>query len=451
MASKTNAAKRNEASAKAFLDAMRAQPAVLAKSIHARAILAGTNDSNTLQKLANELSLGPISNGTAIAIGVAEPKKIIQDASNAAAALPNTAISSSSGTTVEAGGQIPKVVAIKTSVTSGSKWPTSAYKYNLPPHKWTRLSRPGRGLNRDDRGQTISVDSEFNPIVDLAPKPTSIGTSRRGLIWWYSSQTSDINISSDSITTDSDDTKADRALEKSILIDNNSVANRQFGFMFLWNPTSVRFDTNVITNVSSIVDDYTVNPGAPGAQKMSLQLTLNRQDDFACLAGLAFKKGKEIPELTSRDLRDIESYYTEEVGFGSKIPTPTRNINNGLQELAVKGTLHDIEYLYRCVNGKGWKMFGIPVIADLGSADIGFLMPTIVNIAVGPMVYSGLIESLSVEHGQFTQNMTPIISTVSMVIDIRSSAVYGVGKTGGEETPADTPTTPTDTPAGTPL
>jgi hypothetical protein len=65
------------------------------------------------------------------------------------------------------------------------------------------------------------------------------------------------------------------------------------------------------------------------------------------------------------------------------------------------------------------------------TADIGFLMPTLLNIDVGPLSYIGYVTSMSVNHTMFTQDMIPIQSTVNISLNLLATAGLATTTIGG--------------------
>jgi hypothetical protein len=87
-----------------------------------------------------------------------------------------------------------------------------------------------------------------------------------------------------------------------------------------------------------------------------------------------------------------------------------------VQDLANRGTLADIEYLYKTVNGPDWYRLGQE------TSDIGFLMMTLVEIEIGPSRYLGYLNSLNINHTYFTPNMIPLRSTLDLSFVLMASA-----------------------------
>jgi len=112
------------------------------------------------------------------------------------------------------------------------------------------------------------------------------------------------------------------------------------------------------------------------------------------------------------------------------------SVEDKLVDLFQRGTLADIEYLYKAINGAGpgstasggdyWKNTRGTI-----TADIGFLMPTLLNIDVGPLSYVGYVTSMSVNHIMFTQDMIPIRSTVNISFNLLATAGLATTTIGG--------------------
>jgi hypothetical protein len=84
-----------------------------------------------------------------------------------------------------------------------------------------------------------------------------------------------------------------------------------------------------------------------------------------------------------------------------------------------KGTLADLEYLFKTINGAGaGKEKDWVNLLGRKTADIGFLQPVLVGMQLGPTIdslsYVGWITSLSVNHVAFTESMIPIRTMVTI-------------------------------------
>ena len=75
----------------------------------------------------------------------------------------------------------------------------------------------------------------------------------------------------------------------------------------------------------------------------------------------------------------------------------------------------DLEYLFKAINGGfAWK-----TLLGKETANIGFLMPTLLGLVLGPDVtnslsYVGWLTGITMQHEMFTQDMIPLRTTVSL-------------------------------------
>jgi hypothetical protein len=90
-----------------------------------------------------------------------------------------------------------------------------------------------------------------------------------------------------------------------------------------------------------------------------------------------------------------------------------------------RGTIADIEYLYMAINGPGPGTQNALSVGNkwvnsrgIATADIGFLMPTLLNIDIGPLSYQGYVTNLQVNHISFTQEMIPIRSDLTISLNL---------------------------------
>lgn len=286
------------------------------------------------------------------------------------------------------------------------------YQWNLPPHKW---SLPYFSTNDPN-----SAPPGFS-------KNTSDERYRRGRIWW---RYSDENIKL--ITADS-----------SIGAAVND-ENRKYGFQFLWNPET--FSTAVAVQMDATPnsnDRFLGTVGAfPATETISFNIRIDRTNDFACAKTALERPGqieyaKASPNFLEKGdvARFVKFYQSSFSGLGR---TNAITIPEKLIDLFQRGTLADIEFLYRAINGAGpgqgsfWKN-----PRGVNTADIGFLQPTLLNIDIGPLSYQGYVTNMSVTHIGFTQDMTPIRSDVSISLNLLATAgitsTYAEGQMGEQD------------------
>lgn len=264
----------------------------------------------------------------------------------------------------------------------------SNYKWNLPPHEWSLPIRPSE------------VDSE--PLSSYK-RSEDFHKARRGRLWFWAGG-EDISAFADDGSTTTLGAKADAKTTAKSGVSSDatklSAADTNYGFQFLWNPTTI--SSSVMRNMDitpSNADRLKAVAGAfPGQETVSFNIVLDRINDFACL------KRSNNPETLSR-------YYS--TGYPS---TTDDTFAKKIQELLAKGTMADLEYLFKAINGgsTAWKS-----LLGKETSNIGFLMPTLLGLVLGPDVttslsYVGWLTGITMQHEIFTQDMIPLRTTVSI-------------------------------------
>lgn len=283
------------------------------------------------------------------------------------------------------------------------------YKWNLPPH---RLSLP----------TLPTSDPNFMPAGHKRA-PVS-NDYRRGRIWWkYNDETIKVQT---------------KAAPDGEALDNNLEA-RRYGFQFLWNPETFGTQVAIQMDVTPDAKDRFLGAAGffPATESVSFNIRLDRTNDFATAVN-GF--GRPSDMIVLGDEKKISSNYIEPSGipdilgsnyaFGEFMGDPTMAaIKEKLSDLYRRGTLADLEFLYRAINGPG------PGGTDasgkaatwingrgIQTADIGFLMPTLLNIDIGPLSYAGFVTNLTVNHLAFTAEMIPIRTDVNISLNILATA-----------------------------
>jgi hypothetical protein len=207
----------------------------------------------------------------------------------------------------------------------------------------------------------------------------------------------------------------------------------------MWNPTE--FNTSVAVNMSvtpTFADKFATVVGAfPSGQALSLQIALDRTNDFACLNSLNLNASdlQSISSLnnpTAFNAKDNKSITEAATTFASSTfastlgYTPGHSFDQGFAEtliskvlnLARYGTTADIEYIYKAINGPGWTN----VATGRESSEIGFLRPTLLRIDLGPLSYLGYVSAMNVSHTKFTKGMIPMASTIDLQFNLMATA-----------------------------
>jgi hypothetical protein len=294
------------------------------------------------------------------------------------------------------------------------------YRWNLPPHKW---SLPVRAV---DMHPDLYTDS-LNPTLGTVDE-----RYRRGRIWWYAN------------------TKNTYASNVKGNPKNQSDGeDRKYGFQFLWNPETFSTSVSLNTEVTPTPADRFVGvAGAfPSGETISFTIRVDRTNDFACFRNLLKKDYGNSLNLVSPVVLNVPSFPINDAGnaarlaaeaaaraAGSAQSAPTfdqlasyynssfslasgEKMSKKIKDLLELGTLADIEYIYKAVNGPNWKS-----ISGRETSDIGYLSATLLRVDVGPASYIGYINSLTVNHLAFSQDMTPFRTDVQISMNLMASA-----------------------------
>jgi hypothetical protein len=303
----------------------------------------------------------------------------------------------------------------QTKADSDKKPPTEPlnYRWNLPPHKW---SLPVR-----------SVD--MHPDLYTDPLNPNLGTVderyRRGRIWWYAN---------------TKNTYASKV--KGNPKNQSDGEDRKYGFQFLWNPETFSTSVSLNTEVTPTPADRFVGvAGAfPSGETISFTVRVDRTNDFACIRNLLKKDyGSSLnlisPVVVNTTTGTVNTTTLEGIAAASAATSsPTydqlatyynssfslvsgESMSAKIKDLLELGTLADIEYIYKAVNGPNWKS-----ISGRTTSDIGYLSATLLRVDIGPSSYVGYINGLTINHIAFSQDMTPMRSDVQISMNLMASA-----------------------------
>jgi hypothetical protein len=177
------------------------------------------------------------------------------------------------------------------------------------------------------------------------------------------------------------------------LSDPNSKFDLQkYGFKFLYNPTNVSMAWGLMSSMDPTfeatgLDKFQAVSAGLLSSTIEFEIMLNRIADFD---------------------------YINENGLRSsgKDPYPLTVSNDDLKQVYRKGTMYDIEYLLKTINGPN---------GDFNSAlngltaDRAWMRPSIVELHLGAgMRYRVRIANLSVNHIFFNNRMVPTLSTIKL-------------------------------------
>lgn len=298
------------------------------------------------------------------------------------------------------------------STSAKNNWPASPknYKFNLPPHQWSIPLQPK------------IVDSDIISGANESIK--DFHGLRRGRIWYWNTSGDITQIDS---STGNTVTAAEKVSGTNVVGGSEiNLEDRNYAFQFLWNPETIA--VNVARNMDitpSAADALRVVTGVfPGQETVSLNILLDRTNDFACI--------KHASKGTLADLRTFDGYYKNR--YPNELP---QDFGAEMDALLRQGTLYDLEYLFRAVNGSGFigpdgKPGYYTNLLNRVTANIGYLQPTLLGIELGPtqdsLSYVGWISNLSMNHTKFTETMIPLQTQVSISIECFSGSGIGASK-----------------------
>lgn len=262
------------------------------------------------------------------------------------------------------------------------------YSWNLPPHEWSRPIDPTQYDNIIANSQ--SWDQTSNPV------------NRRGRIYWYARN----------------DSTWMTAKTKNVGKNNDP----RYGFHFIWNPETFSTSVSVNPDITPTVNDkFTKVAGAfPSNQVLTVSLVLDRTNDMYCL--------RSHDSSRTSFIGTFDTFYPYYRGhsfedFSAKDPVKKESFEKKIQDLQTLGTISDIEYLYKAINGPGWKN----PANGRETSDIGFLAMTLLKIEIGPLSYIGYVSSISINHETFTKAMIPMRSTVNLQFNLMATAGLASG------------------------
>lgn len=277
--------------------------------------------------------------------------------------------------------------------------PDLNYKWNLPPHQWSLPVTP-KTMYEDLYTGAKGYDVLEQKGIGLVPE-----TYRRGRMWWYANTANQFELADG---------------EKASMEAGDS---RKIGFQFLWNPESFTTSISLNTETTPSVNDRFVGvAGAfPSGETISFSLRIDRTNDFLCARNLINKEYSRNTFSSSANnaaFSQLAKYY--KTSFFEK--GDDAEISKKIKDLMEVGTIADLEYIYTMINGKGPNGKNWKSINGRETGDIGFLSATLIRLDIGPLSYIGYVNSLTVNHLAFSQDMTPMRTDVSIALNLMASA-----------------------------
>lgn len=181
-------------------------------------------------------------------------------------------------------------------------------------------------------------------------------------------------------------------------------AGKKYAFQFLYNPGSV---------------DMTFM----GTPDVDVGYEISGSDQFSLMGGVGMTQSTITFDLVLNRMFDMKYYDSKTERLKSPFSTDPKQIYPGRtptyaeqQLIYRRGTMYDVDYLLRTLLGyKGptTLRFGGTGVADVGTADIGYLGAMPVELHLGQNLrYLGIVNALSVRHVVFNERMVPLFSTL---------------------------------------
>lgn len=216
------------------------------------------------------------------------------------------------------------------------------------------------------------------------------------------------------------DKKFLRSLESSLASDlPSNFDSQKYGFKFLYNPTNVSMAWGLMANMSPVFeasgkDAFQVVSTALMSSTISFELYLNRIEDFKYLDENGLKSGSVESSGQTVNTTTLAGISAASIlpNIPSTNPYPQTVATEDLKEIYRKGTMYDIEYLLRTINGPD-----ADFVSELNgkTSDRAWMRPTIVELHLGDsMRYRVRIGEFAVNHVFFNDRMVPTFSTVKL-------------------------------------
>jgi hypothetical protein len=261
------------------------------------------------------------------------------------------------------------------------------YKYNAPMVKWAYFNSAS--------GVPISIDF----IKSKSNTPTKISNARESF---------NLPATRGAIQMSPD---VAQYLRKRSVSKNKKLRKRDntnYGFRFHYNPTGVGMSYGMMTDMSAellMSGNENLNMVTPLQRGgWSIDLYLNRMEDMSYINS----DGSLVSGLSALQV------YPETVD-----PSELKKIYN-------KGTMYDLEYLFRTLNG-GDSDYNSELRGE--TSDIGWIAGIAVEFHMGNgLRYLGQITSIDINHAVFNDRMVPMLTTVT----IKASRFYDLPITKGK-------------------
>ena len=229
---------------------------------------------------------------------------------------------------------------------------------------------------------------------------------------------------------------------------SQSVYSRRWGFRFHYNPSTWSQSVQMAEGID--LTKYAQTGGnllLPSTfASVGLTIYLNRiielstdiapDDPFgisqrarALAAGdFYLGSGDQVPLASINPVGLSGSYFDWNGSTPLPLTSGYSTVEDKVAQVLRKGTLADLEYLYRAANGDPREV----TFSDEKTADVGMLGMTPMDLYLGPGIkYTVRVSSMSVQHAMFSSRMIPMFTEVSLNmvrgISLKDATVDTVG------------------------
>ena len=196
---------------------------------------------------------------------------------------------------------------------------------------------------------------------------------------------------------------------KSSAYHGSKIDTNIYGFKFLYNPSSVSMNWGAVQKTDPTYESLGIDPVVPGTTNLiqsylEFSIIINRIEDFNY--------------LDSHGLKTVQGY---DKAISGNIPVPTninpypKNVpNSELIQIFEKGTMYDVEYLFKTMHALTGNIGYKSLLMNSVTSDPGWLPVRSVELHLGNKLrYKVRVQNLTVEHTVFNPRMVPILSTVT--------------------------------------
>ena len=195
---------------------------------------------------------------------------------------------------------------------------------------------------------------------------------------------------------------------KDALSYGNKIDTNLYGFKFLYNPGSVSMNWGAVQKTDPTYESMGVDPFVPGTQNLiqsylEFSIIINRIEDFNYLD----QNGLKSLNLSQTQLQATDRSLATN-------PYPKSVPNSELIQIFEKGTMYDIEYLFKTMHALTGNTGYKSLLMNSVTSDPGWLPVRPVELHLGNKLrYRVRIQNLTVDHSVFNPRMIPILSTVT--------------------------------------